>query len=247
MLLACGFPANSQSQSTNLAPPAPPQMPAYLLVVGKTTDRTKITGYAASLPPIYAANNAYYAAIGGAGRGVSWLEGPWQDRSLILGSFPSRAAIDNFWWGEAYRTAVRKRDNAGVFSVIAISGDAPFAAEGADKGYLVVMTAPKNPSQEQAAQSDVAAQSLRQGVQASGGTILASQTAQQFTTLEGDTVFDRLTIAAWPSLAARDAYLASASARRSATQRAGLGISVVVSANGVPRTQLPPAAIPAQR
>ena len=65
--------------------------PSYLLVVGKTTDRVKIGAYAAALPPIYAANNAYYLAIGGAGRGVTWLEGPWRDRSIILGKFPSRS------------------------------------------------------------------------------------------------------------------------------------------------------------
>ena len=75
--------------------------PGYLLVVGKTTDRAKIGAYAASLPPIYASLNGYYVAIGAPGRGVTWLEGPWTDRSVIFAKFPTRAGADAFWWGEA--------------------------------------------------------------------------------------------------------------------------------------------------
>ena len=75
--------------------------PGYLLVVGKTTDRAKIGAYAASLPPIYASLDGYYLAIGASGRGVTWLEGPWTDRSVIFAKFPTRAGGDAFWWGEA--------------------------------------------------------------------------------------------------------------------------------------------------
>lgn len=219
-------------------------MPGYLIVIGKTTDRAKIGGYAAALGPIYASHNAYYAAIGGAGRGVTWLEGPIRDRSLVLARFPSRQAIDAFWWGEPYRAAIRKRDNAGVFSVIAVPADTSFVAEGADKGYLVVMTALKDASPQQAQASAIAAQSLRESVDASGGTLLSSSAADRFTSLEGDSLFDRVVIAAWPSQASRDAYLVSRPARRAARLRSGLGLSVVVSANGVPRNQAPPAAAP---
>jgi uncharacterized protein (DUF1330 family) len=218
--------------------------PGLLLVVGKTTDRGKIGGYAAALPPIYAANNAYYLAIGGAGRGVRWLEGPWTDRSIILAKFPNRNGVDAFWWGEPYRAAIRKRDNAGVFSVVAQEALAPLAFEGADTGYLIVMTARRDASQTQQTRSAQAAQSLTQGVTRYGGVMVTSHEVSAFTTMEGDNVFDRICVAAWPSKAARDAYLQSPQSRRAARLRAQLGLSVVAAADGVPRTQAPPAAPP---
>jgi uncharacterized protein (DUF1330 family) len=241
-------PATTRAQTP--PPPSPAtqvQLPGYLLVVGKTTDRAKIGGYAAALPPIYAQNDAYYLAIGGAGRGVTWLEGPWADRSIIFGKFPSRAQIDAFWWGDAYRAAIRRRDNAGVFSVVALTGTAPLMLEGVGTGYVIVMTGPRDTSANQARLSQEASLALRDGVLASGGTLLTSTEAGQFTSLEGDTLFDRFIIAAWPSLAARDAYLASRPAQRAARLRARLGTSAVASANGVPRTQAPPAATPTPR
>jgi uncharacterized protein (DUF1330 family) len=238
VFLAALMPMASIAQSVT----PQPINPGYLLVVGKTTDRAKIGAYAAALPPIYATNSAYYLAIGGAGRGVTFLEGPWQDRSIIFAKFPSRAQIDAFWWGEDYRTAIRKRDNAGVFSVVALEALAPTPFEGPGTGYLIVMTAPKDASTEQVRLSNRAAITLRDSVAVSGGALLTSPDAGQFTSMEGDTLFDRFIIAAWPNLAARDAYISSAAARRLTLLRRRLGMSVVFSANGVPRTQRPPAA-----
>lgn len=235
--------AFSQTTSSAAIPPAAPP-PSYLLVVGRTTDRTKIGAYAAALPPIYASNSAYYLAIGGAGRGVTWLEGPWQDRSVIFGKFPSRAQIDNFWWGDAYRAAIRKRDNAGVFSVVALEGVIPLAFEGTGTGFLIIMTAQRDASAAQARLAAEAATTLTQGVRNSGGVMLVSTDSGQFTSMEGDSVFDRFAIAAWPTLTARDAYLAGSAGRRAARLRQGLGLSAMASANGVPRTQAPPAATP---
>jgi uncharacterized protein (DUF1330 family) len=244
LFILAAFSSPLNAQTPPMAGATQAQVPGYLIVVGKTTDRAKIGAYAAALPPIYASHNAYYAAIGGAGRGVTWLEGPWQDRSLIFARFPSRSEIDAFWWGEPYRAAIRKRDNAGVFSVLALSGDVPFEAEGAGKGYLIVMTATKDASEQQAQRSANAAAELIRTVTSSGGLILAAKDKTQFTALEGDTLFDRVVIAAWPSLAARDTYLASGDWRRTNARRGQLGLSVVISANGVPRNQAPPAAMP---
>jgi uncharacterized protein (DUF1330 family) len=217
-------------------------LPGYLLVVGKTTDRSKIGAYAAALPPIYASHRAYYLSIGAPGRGVSWLEGPWQDRSLIFGKFPNRDEVDRFWWGEAYRTAIRKRDNAGVFSVVALQGTIPVPYEGIGAAYLIIMSAPRDATPHQRTLSAHAADVLQSGVVASGGRLLTSPEAGAFTSMEGDTPFDRFIIAAWPTLESRDAYLTSRPARQAATARQRLGLSVVVSANGVARTQTPPAA-----
>lgn len=234
----------SDAVAQPMAQPTAQQTPGYLLVVGKTTDRSKIGAYAASLPSIYASNSAYYLAIGGAGRGVTWLEGPWQDRSLIFAKFPSRAQVDAFWWGAAYREAIKKRDNAGVFSVVALQGTTRPAPEGADAAYLIVMTAPRDASVAQQLASLRAAQALQQGVVLSGGVLLTSNEVGQFTPMEGDGVFDRYAIAAWPTQAARDAFMTSAQGRNAARLRQKLGLSAVASANGVPRTQVPPAATP---
>lgn len=216
--------------------------PGYLVVVGKTTDRAKIGAYAASLPPIYASLDGYYLAIGAPGRGVTWLEGPWTDRSIIFAKFPTRAGADAFWWGEAYRTAIRKRDNAGVFSVVAIEGAGPTPFEGAGAGFLVVMTGPTGKGPQEMEASERAATSLIDGVKRSGGQLVNSAGLGQFTPMEGDTLFDRVVVAAWPSLAARDVYLASADAAEAKRLRGLAGISAVAAANGIARTQTPPAA-----
>jgi uncharacterized protein (DUF1330 family) len=218
--------------------------PGYLLVVGKTTDRAKIGAYAASLPPIYASLDGYYLAIGAPGRGVSWLEGPWTDRSVIFAKFPTRAGADAFWWGEPYRTAIRKRDNAGVFSVVAIEGTSPTPFEGAGAGFLIVMTGSIGKGADEQGASDRATASLVDGVNRSGGQLINSPGIGQFTSMEGDTVFDRFVVASWPSVAARDAYLASADAAEAKRLRQLAGISAVASANGVPRNQAPTAVSP---
>lgn len=228
--LACLFPALSLAQTTQnqLAEPW------YLLVVGKTTDRAKIGTYAASLPPIYASFSGRYLAVGSVGRGVTWVEGPWQDRSVILATFPTRAQVDAFWWGEAYRQAIRKRDNAGVFNVIAFEGRSQPSTNASLGSFLIVMTARRDASVSQTQLSSQAALSLEQGVTASGGVLVTSQDSTQFTPMEGDSVFDRITVAAWETTSARDAYLASRQARVTSRLRARLGLSAVATANGLP-------------
>lgn len=229
------------SPSVGSAQSAATPNPGYLVVVGKTTDRAKIATYAASLPPIYASLNGYYLAVGAPGRGITWLEGPWTDRSVIFAKFPTRAGADAFWWGEAYRTAIRKRDKAGVFSVMAIEGVGPTPFEGAGTGYLIVMTGTTGKGLGEQEASKRAAASLIDGVTRSGGQLINAPDSGQFTPMEGDTVFDRVAVAAWPSLAARDAYLASADAAEAKRLRALAGISAVAAANGVPRNQAPTA------
>jgi uncharacterized protein (DUF1330 family) len=244
-LLALGLAVSALFSPHNLAAQTPTNPnPGYLLVVGKTTDRAKIGAYAASLPPIYASLDGYYLAIGAPGRGVTWLEGPWTDRSVIFAKFPTRAGADAFWWGEVYRTAIRKRDNAGVFSVVAIEGTGPTPFEGAGAGFLIVMTGSTGKGAIEPDASERAVTSLVDGVKRSGGQLINSPSTGQFTPMEGDTVFDRFVVAAWPSLAARDAYLASADAEEAKRLRALAGISAVASANGVPRNQAPTAVSP---
>jgi uncharacterized protein (DUF1330 family) len=214
--------------------------PAYLLVIGKTNNPAGLRSYSSALAPIYAQHNAYYLAVGGAGRGVAWLEGPWRDRSLVLGQFPSQNEVEAFWWGEPYRAAARKRDRIGVFSVVSVTGSAQNALDGPMAGYLVVMTGRRNDSAEQSQATLETANALRDSIVLSGGRPLTSGQLGDLVPLEGDTIFDSVTIAAWPTQAARDAYLASPAAQTVAKLRAALGYSAVVSANGVARAQIPP-------
>lgn len=244
LLLMGLFVVSLLAPNTSLAQTPTNPNPGYLLVVGKATDRAKIATYAAELPPIYASLDGYYLAIGAPGRGVTWLEGPWTDRSVIFAKFPTRAGADAFWWGEAYRTAIRKRDNAGVFSVVAIEGTSPTPFEGAGAGFLIVMTGSIGKGADEQGASDRATASLVDGVNRSGGQLINSPGIGQFTSMEGDTVFDRFVVASWPSVAARDAYLASADAAEAKRLRQLAGISAVASANGVPRNQAPTAVSP---
>lgn len=216
-------------------------LPGYLLVVGKATDRAKIGAYAASLPSIYASHSGYYLAIGRAGHGVTWLEGPWRDRSIVFARFPNREAVNAFWWGEPYRAVIRKRENAGVFSVVAQEGVGSIPFEGPEAAYLIVMTAGDATTDKQAL-SMRASSALVAGVAKSGGVMITSDDLNRFTPMEGDTVFDRIAVAAWPSKAARAAYLASVEAGTAQTLRQQAGLSVVAAADGVPRNQAPPAA-----
>ncbi|GBF58047.1 hypothetical protein PbB2_01718 [Candidatus Phycosocius bacilliformis] len=233
-VMTCSMALMALMPTHSLAQTASPANPGYLVVIGKTTDRVKIADYAASLPPIYASLDGRYLAVGGPGRGVSWLEGPWTDRSLIFAAFPSRAGVDAFWWGEAYRAVVRKRDNAGVFSVVAVEGRGPVSFDGAGGGYLIVMTGPlTKPDAAYQAASAQAAQALKQGVEQSGGRLLTGIEAGALTPLEGDSFFDRLIVAAWPSQAARDAYVVSPAGVEASRLRAATGLSIVAAANAI--------------
>jgi uncharacterized protein (DUF1330 family) len=229
MVLAA-LPASAQSPS-----------PGYLVVVGQSSDREKMGRYASALPPIYAKHEGYYLGIGGPGRGVTWLDGPWANRSLVLGRFPSRAEVDQFWWDEDYRQATRLRDAAGVFSVLAAEGAGETPFQGPEAGFLVVMLSSKS-----AEDSQDAAERFTSAVTESGGVVM-TPTGAPPSPLEGDTVFDRLWIAAWPSKAARAAFLESRSgqAARRAWNKAGFAAAATI--DGVPRAQRPPAAsAPAQ-
>jgi uncharacterized protein (DUF1330 family) len=216
--------------------------PGYLLVTGKSVDRARIGAYAASLPPVYAAHRGRYLAIGAPGRGVRWIEGPWTDRSLILARFPDRAAVDAFWWGPEYRAVIGKRDRAGVFSVAAMTGLGPTPFEGPEAAFLVVMSARRDGRPATLAQAARAFSVLREGVLRTGGRMMTSGEAGAHESLEGDAPFDRIALAAWPTKAGRDAFLASGEARLSARLRAKAGLGAVATADGAPAAPAPPAA-----
>ena len=223
-----------QGQTHSQAP-----RPGYLLVTGRSFDPARVRQYGAALPPVYASAGGYYLGIGGQGRGVEWIEGPWRDRSLVLAMFPDRAAVETFWWSPAYRAAVPLRDRAGVFTVSALEGTGPVPHQGAGSAYLVTLLA----SGSDVRRTEAAADAYRSAVARSGGTVMTSTDAGAPLPLEGDSAFDRVWIAGWADAAGRSGFLASPAARGARRLRETAGFSVVATLNGIPRppAQTPPA------
>jgi uncharacterized protein (DUF1330 family) len=244
-LAATGAAAGLAGSGPTSAQPMEAGNPGLLLVYGRSTDAARMRQYAMALPPIYAAHDGYYLGIGGQGRGVNWIEGgpSWQTRSLVLAHFPSLARVQEFWWSEPYRAAVRLRERAGVFSVQGLDATGPVVNQGAGAAYLVMLLATAD-----ARRADVAATALGAAVAASGGAMLTgTQTgtgAAAPVALEGDLPFDRVWIASWPDAAARERFLTSRAGRTAARLRAAAGMTVAATLDGVARAQRPPAASP---
>jgi uncharacterized protein (DUF1330 family) len=175
--------------------------PGYLIVLGRSTDRAKIIAYSATLPPIYAQTGGRYIGIGRPGGGVSCLYGLCEGRSAVIAYWRDEASINKFWWGDAYRQAVRLRDNAGVFTVVGMKGFAdvaPFESSGA----LMIAT------MSGAAESG-AAQAWVNAATEAGGKLLAPITPAALIPLEGDALYNRLALINFPSKEKRDLFAAS--------------------------------------
>lgn len=203
-------------------------MAAYLLVLGKGTDRDRMAAYSSSLPPIYVRHGGRYIAFGGAGRGVEWLAGPWRDRSLVLARFDDLDRVLGFWWSEEYRAAARRRERAGQFTVVGLPGTADDAANGApvDAVYLVEATITTDAGASAAYEH--AFDTLRS---AHGGRTIANVRAAAFTALEGDPLFDRVVVTLFPTQAALDAMLADSLAASVAALRERCGLTMLARAN----------------
>jgi uncharacterized protein (DUF1330 family) len=209
--------------------------PGYLVVIGKGTDRERMMAYSRALPPVYAKAGGRYLAIGGPGRGVEWLAGPWRDRSLVLARFDGVPQVLAFWWGDDYREAVRLRERAGQFTVVAVPGAAADAARAAPASavYLVEATVTRD------ADAYVAyRRAFETLLAAHGGYVLAPGEPGAYTALEGDPLYDRIALAMLPSRAALDALLADARAAEltSLRERAGLSQLAVAAAAAAPAT-----------
>jgi uncharacterized protein (DUF1330 family) len=213
--------------------------PGYLVVIGKGTDRERMMAYSRALPPVYAKAGGRYLAIGGPGRGVEWLAGPWRDRSLVLARFDGLPQVLSFWWGDDYREAVRLRERAGQFTVVAVPGAADDAARAvsASAVYLVETTVTRDADAYAAYR-----RALETLLAARGGHVLAPGEAGAYTALEGDPLYDRIAIAMLPSRAALDALLADPRAAElgALRERAGLSQLAVAAAAAAPATTAAP-------
>jgi uncharacterized protein (DUF1330 family) len=250
-LLAAGaLPMNEATAAAPAAPsasapangPAPTAAvgPGYLVVIGKGTDRERMMAYSRALPPVYAKAGGRYLAIGGPGRGVEWLAGPWRDRSLVLARFESLPQVLAFWWGDDYREAVRLRERAGQFTVVAVQGAVDDAARAAPASavYLVEATVTRDADAYAAYR-----RSFETLLAAHGGHVLAPGEAGAYAALEGDPLYDRIALAVLPSRAALDALLADPRAAELASlrERAGLAQLAVAAAAVAPATPPAPA------
>ncbi|MFO0451388.1 MAG: DUF1330 domain-containing protein [Pseudomonadota bacterium] len=205
--------------------------PAYLVVIGKGWDREKMGAYARSLPPVYAAANGRYLAIGGPGRGVEWVAAPahFRDRSLVLARFDSPAAVQAFWWGEGYRDAMKNRYAAGAFTVVTLAGTADDAAAkaGPEAGFLYEA----HVVADEAAYAEYA-RARAAALAAYGGRLLVDVEPGNFVALEGDPVYDRVALVHFPTRAQRDAFLAAPAAAELAKLRDRAGLAFVARADG---------------
>jgi len=113
--VATTLPAQSMGESNTTRP-------AYLLVMGTSTDAAAMGRYARTLPSIYAKLDGYYLALGAVGRGITVLEGSFKAQSLVLAKFPRLEGPNEFWWSPEYRRSVEIRRGAGSFTVVKLKG-----------------------------------------------------------------------------------------------------------------------------
>lgn len=113
--VATMLPAQSMGESNTTRP-------AYLLVMGTSTDAAAMGRYARTLPSIYAKLDGYYLALGAVGRGITVLEGSFKAQSLVLAKFPRLEGPNEFWWSPEYRRSVEIRRGAGSFTVVKLKG-----------------------------------------------------------------------------------------------------------------------------
>jgi uncharacterized protein (DUF1330 family) len=231
LLLAAGVTSMPEATAA-----APADAPGYLVVIGKGSDRDRMMAYSRALPPVYAKAGGRYLAIGGPGRGVEWLAGPWQDRSLVLARFDGVPQVLAFWWGDDYRQAARLRERAGQFTVVAVPGAGDDAARAAppEAVYLVEATVTRDAGAYAAYRG-----ALETLLAAHGGRVLAAGEVGAYTALEGDPLYDRISLTLLPSRAALDAMLADPRAAGLAALRERAGLSLLAVANAA--TAAPPA------
>ncbi len=227
LALLFAFPALAQERTA----------PSYLVVLGVVSDRAKVGEYAKALAPIYATNGGRYIGIGGPGRGVTCVAGPCDKRSAVIVQFKDYATLDGFWWGEAYRTAMRLRDRAGVFTVYGMQSSAPAPAPGAALLLTLIRAQPGS-------RNDAALELARVSNKA---TSLTTGFVGDYTALEGDGPFDRVELLAFPSEVDRSGYLAHPAVKEFLRPRAGLWVEMLAidpPAPPAPATSPSPAKTP---
>lgn len=120
--LGCGAAVGSApaGAETDCGPVAP--RPAYLFVMGTTTNAEVIGRYARTLPPIYQKFGGFSVAVGNVRRNLFVLAGRFPHESIVLAKFPAFDGPNAMWWSPEYRRSAQMRAGAGVFDVIKLKG-----------------------------------------------------------------------------------------------------------------------------
>lgn len=92
---------------------------AYLIGRIRVTDPDAYRGYVTRTPAAVAAQGGRFIVRGGE---VATLEGPDEDRRIVIIEFPSRDALDAFWNSDAYAEAKTFRLDAAEVEAIAVAG-----------------------------------------------------------------------------------------------------------------------------
>jgi len=217
--------------------------PGYLLVMGRTLDRAKIIQYSTSLPSIYAASGGRYIGIGRPGAGVSCVYGLCEGRSAVVATWADDKNIEAFWWGDAYRQAVRLRDKAGVFTVVGLKGLATGVPY--QNGALLIVLINSKPELTATVPWLAAASSA-------GAALLVSPTTLTVSPLEGDALFQRTALLSFTSKAERDSFAAGEATQTFIKNAAASSQTAQTTANAIlaivaidaPPTSVPAAVLP---
>lgn len=94
-------------------------MPAYVVVETLITDPERYEGYKALSPAAVAAFGGRFLARGGA---IDVLEGDWRPPRVVIVEFPDLETARRFYESPQYREAIRARDGAAVFRMVAVEG-----------------------------------------------------------------------------------------------------------------------------
>ncbi len=169
--------------------------PGYLLVLGHSLDPEKMARYSAALPPIYKKYGGYYLGIGGPGRGVEHLEGPWLDHSMVLARFDATEDITKFWYSPEYEDAKKLRKDGGTFNVFILQGNDNEAPDGEPAFLISVYRVLDEEAYTPLAQAEEDKLTQR------GIPYIAKATYDEAERLEGDLIDHDFSIAAFPTQA----------------------------------------------
>jgi uncharacterized protein (DUF1330 family) len=182
--------------------------PGYLIVLGRSFDRNKIIAYSATLPPIYAETGGRYIGQGRPGAGVTCLYGLCEGRSAVVAFWPEQKGIEAFWWGEAYRKAIRLRERAGVFTVVGLKASVNVAPYNAGALLIGAMSLPATGLPDRGP-----AQPWIDAATAVGARLLAPFSSAAVTPLEGDALYNHVALLSFESKEKRDAFATSAATK----------------------------------
>jgi uncharacterized protein (DUF1330 family) len=94
-------------------------MPAYLIVDAAVTDPEQYEQYKAASPGAIAAGGGRFLVRGGE---LAVLEGDWSPTRVVVVEFENLEAAKAFYESPEYQAAIKLREGAAEFNMIAVEG-----------------------------------------------------------------------------------------------------------------------------